>query len=45
MCLSYVYISPFLVRGELFARLEAGLHFVGGVWGGAGEELPEDETI
>ena len=36
---------PQVVRGELPARLGAGLHLVEGVWGGAGEELAEEEAM
>lgn len=34
-----------MVRGELPAGLGAGLLFVEGVWGGAGEELAEEEAM
>lgn len=33
------------MRGELPAGLGAGLNFVEGVWGGAGEELAEEEAM
>lgn len=36
---------PQVVRGELPAGMGAGLHFVEGVGGGAGEELPEEEAM
>lgn len=40
-----VYV-PQVVRGELPAGLRAGLlHLVEGVWGGAGEELAEEEAV
>lgn len=39
-----VYV-PKVVRGELPAGLGAGLHLVEGVWGGAGEELAEEEAM
>lgn len=41
----YIYV-PQVVRGELPAALGAGLlHLVEGVWGGAGEELAEEEAV
>lgn len=40
-----VYV-PQVVRGELPAGLGPGLlHLVEGVWGGAGEELAEEEAM
>lgn len=37
---------PQVVRGEPPAGLRAGLlHLVEGVWGGAGEELAEEEAM
>lgn len=36
---------PQVVRGEPPAGMGAGLHFVEGVGGGAGEELPEEEAM
>lgn len=39
-----VYV-PQVVRGELPAGLGAWLHLLEGVWGGAGEELAEEEAI
>lgn len=44
---SYIYTYvPQVVRGELPAGLGAGLlHLVEGVWGGAGEELAEEEAV